>query len=271
MTAYRRLTDNDRRLGPITIGERDKRNRPLSIGIQSGDEEHTGCSLMLRGFGWPLRVALPQIIKPWREWRVVKNPDAYWAARGGGYWNVWRREYSLYLNEGALHIHYGPQTHDSITTKSKCYFLPWKQWRNIRHSMYGIQGEHFWTEAPKPRRNWDDWHKAREQCPVARFVIEDYDGARIVASTRIEEREYRIGDSWCSWLGYLRRPRLFRSLMIDFAAEVGPDKGSWKGGMMGHSIDMLPGELHEAAFRRYCEQEVSSKNGRSRIQFIGVA
>jgi hypothetical protein len=34
---------------------------------------------------------------------------------------------------------------------------------------------------------------------------------------------------------------------------------------------MLPGELHEAAFRRYCEQEVSSKNGRSRIQFIGVA
>jgi hypothetical protein len=31
-------------------------------------------------------------------------------------------------------------------------------------------------------------------------------------------------------------------------------KGSWKGGTVGHSIAMLPGELHGAAFARYCEQ-----------------
>jgi hypothetical protein len=39
--------------------------------------------------------------------------------------------------------------------------------------------------------------------------------------------------------------------------------------MMGHGIDMLPGELHEAAFRRYCEQDVRNKYGPSRIKFIG--
>ncbi len=268
---YRRLTDNDTRLGILTIGERDARHRPLSIGIDSGEEEYPGCSLMLRAFGWSVRVALPAIIKPWKEWHVVRPPDAYWEARGGGYWNVWHREYSIYINEGTLHLYYGQQTHDSITTKSKCYFLPWKQWRMVRHSMYGLQAEHYWTEQTKPRRDWDDWHKARESCPTADFVIEDYDGEKIEARTRIEEREYRWGDSWCKWLGYLRPTRLYRSLMVDFSAEVGTDKGSWKGGMMGHSIDMLPGELHEDAFRRYCQQEVRSKNGASRIKFIGVA
>ena len=34
--------------------------------------------------------------------------------------------------------------------------------------------------------------------------------------------------------------------------ETGSKKGSWKGGTIGHGIDMLPGELHEGAFRRYC-------------------
>jgi hypothetical protein len=33
---------------------------------------------------------------------------------------------------------------------------------------------------------------------------------------------------------------------------------------------MLPGELHEAAFRRYCEQEHHSKYQRFKISFVGV-
>ncbi len=267
MATYNRLTDNDTQVGPITIGERDKRHRPLSVGVQSGDDQHSGCSLMLRGFGWSVRVAIPQIIKPWREFHPVKG-DAYWDAHGGGYWNVWRREYSLYVNEGTLHVYYGAQTHDSATTKSKCYFLPWMHWRHVRHSMYGLQGEHFWTEAPKPRRNWDDWHKAKESCPTAKFTIEDYDGAQIVAMTRIEEREWRFGDKWCSWLSLFRRPKIRRSLDISFDQEIGTEKGSWKGGLMGTGIDMLPGELHEAAFRRFCEQDIRNKYGPSRIKFV---
>lgn len=31
-------------------------------------------------------------------------------------------------------------------------------------------------------------------------------------------------------------------------------KGSWKGGTIGHSIEMPPGELHADAFRRYCAE-----------------
>ena len=50
----------------------------------------------------------------------------------------------------------------------------------------------------------------------------------------------------------------------------GPEKGSWKGGTMGHGIDMVAGELHESAFRRYCETEQQARYGKTfRLTFIG--
>ena len=42
-------------------------------------------------------------------------------------------------------------------------------------------------------------------------------------------------------------------------------------GLMGTGIDMLPGELHEAAFRRFCEQDIHNKYGPSRVKFLGPA
>lgn len=37
----------------------------------------------------------------------------------------------------------------------------------------------------------------------------------------------------------------------------------WKGGTTGHAINMLSGELHEAAFRRYCAE--------NNMTFVSVA
>lgn len=68
-----------------------------------------------------------------------------------------------------------------------------------------------------------------------------------------------IGTLWgCCIGGWLRR-----SLDIRFSGETGHRKGSWKGGTVGHSINMLPGELHEAAFHRYCTEH--------EMTFIGEA
>lgn len=263
---YLRLTDNDTRLGPITIGERSKTWRPFGVSLGSGDEEHSGCSVMLRAFGWSVRVATPQIIKPWREFHPVKN-DPYWDQHGGGYWNVWRREFGFMVSDGALHICHGPQTHDSITTKSKCLFLPWKQLRHVRHSFYGLDGAHIIT-LPEPCP-WEQREAIVATIPKVVFAFKDFDGEEINCTTRIEEREWLRGDKWCKWLSWFYAPQISRSLNLDFSKEVGREKGSWKGGTMGHSIEMLPGELHESAFRRYCERGMSSKYGTSPMTFVG--
>mgnify|MGYP001619279555 CR=1 FL=1 len=98
-------------------------------------------------------------------------------------------------------------------------------------------------------------------------MIIDHDGERIGVETYVEERERRLGTGWFRWLGFIVPKRCSRSLDIRFKSEVGPEKGSWKGGLIGHGIDMLPGERHEQAFRRYCKEEHRSKSGRYRMTF----
>lgn len=259
---YRRWSDRDRHLGPYVLVSRNSKTwSPLALVLQSGDgDERPGCCLRLSAFGWTAIIELPEILKPW------VNPKSSWDRHS--------REFGFSLSEGFLQVFLGPQTHDSTTTKSWCAHLPWTQWRHIRTSQFDDKGEHYFTEWSRPRGfklrdNWSALYEVRKRCPAEVFEFDDYDGKRIKATTTIEERHYKFGEGWFKWLSLFRRDMVRRSLNLEFSEEVGPEKGSWKGGTTGHSIEMLPGEMHEAAFRRYCEQEHSAKGRRYRIRYVG--
>ena len=242
-----RWSDNDRYFGPFTYARATKAGadyRPLAIVLGSGDgDDYPGCSLRLSGSAHTLIIALPAIIKPWVHFVPTKN---------GGYEDTHAREYGFSLSDGFLQVFLGPQTHDSLTTKNWCTHLPWTQWRHVRHSYYGMEGELFYTVPRKAR--WSEYADKADACPTRTFTFTDYDSERLTAKTCIEEREWRFGEGWFKWLSIFRRPRIRRSLDIQFSGETGERKGGWKGGVTGHSIEMLPGELHASAFRRYCAQ-----------------
>lgn len=275
-----RLTDNDTKFGPFTLGRLDPTGwNPIRLVLSSGGgDEDRGCTLTAYAFRRALRVRLPQIIKPWRQW-VDTSKYAWASGPNAGYWDVHAREYGFSLSEGFLQLFLGAQTHDSTTTQSWCKHLPWTQWHFHRHSYHGLAGELLkeWVEPRRRKRDGSGFDRFSEQrgfkqtMPKVRFEIEDYDGQRITATTLIEERTYTFGEGWFQWLRFFRRDMIRRSLSIEFSAEVGPEKGSWKGGTMGHGIEMLPGELHEQAFRRYCLEEQQAKGSRYRIKFVGVA
>jgi hypothetical protein len=269
--SHLRWGDNDRRFGPFLYSRDGRGYRPLALMLSSGDDEDRVCQLRLSAFGHTFIAALPPIVRPWRR-KVYPNErhpgswDAATIERLGRdwYWDTHRREYGVSYNDGFLQVHFGRQTHDSSTTQDWCTHLPWTQWRHVRRSFYGLEGEHYATE-PDVGRRWprDDgeWSKRWERtkamedgCPSVTFAFADYDGDALTARTRIEEREWRFGQGWFKWLSVFRKPRISRDLDIRFSGETGKRKGSWKGGTTGHSIEMLPGELHEAAFRRYCEK-----------------
>ena len=94
-------------------------------------------------------------------------------------------------------------------------------------------------------------------------------------------QEHRVGEPLAVDLGahaldHRVRRRAFRAAPPALqdpgdVGETGREKGSWKGGTIGTSIEMLPGELHESAFRRYCDEEHRAKSGKYRIKFIGAA
>lgn len=257
----RRWGDHDRYFGPFTFAFRE-RWRHTAILLSSGDDKYPGCNLRISAFGNTVIVGLPPVIKPHVGWHDLSHYD--WANPGPD-----EREYGFTLSDGHLSVKLGRQTHDSSTTKYWSCFLPWTQWRHVRHSFYGLQGEHVAT-LPDTGKSYlgdpDRWDRERAieaATPTVAFEFDDYDGERIVCTSKIEEREWRFGTGWFKWLSLFRKPRISRSLDLRFSAETGERKGSWKGGTVGHAITMLPGELHEAAFRRYCAEH--------RMTFIGPA
>ncbi len=249
-----RLSDSDKRFGPITIGTWHK---SFSAWIESGyDDDSGGTRFLLTGFGRAIRFALPiSLLKP--SGKYGENQTRYGVSlsdMGNGY--------------DFFQAYFGPQTWDSSTQKSWCCHFPWKQWRHVRHSLYRPEdGSHFYTQPAGD--DFLEFMDQKEKCPKAVFEFEDFDGERITATCTVEEREWRKGSGWFKWLSWFYKPKVSRCLDLDFSAETGPEKGSWKGGITGHGFDMLPGQSCEDAFRRYCDIEHEHKGRKYRLKFIG--
>lgn len=269
MTRAVRWGDNDRYFGPFTFAWSDH-YRTIAISVQSGDEDERKGYFRFSLGRMSFLAALPTwLIRPEKK-RVQAT---YWSAEDiarmgrDWYWEAIPREYGFSIVDGHLSVCYGRSTHDSSTEQRWGCFLPWTQWRFVRHSFYDADGNHFWT-APKGA-SWDQRREMEEKCPTLQFSFRDHDGETLIATTKIEEREWLFGEGWFKWLSWFRKPMIRRSLDISFSGETGPEKGSWKGGTVGTGIDMKPGELHEAAFRRYCDEEHRSKYRKYKVEFIG--
>jgi hypothetical protein len=250
-----RLTDNDKNWGPFTLGRWTKQ---LSICLETGDVESRNplrFTLLIVAFGWALRFAFPLWL---RSWGAERKYGISISDMGNGY--------------DFLQVRFGPQSWDSERDYSWCKHLPWKQWDCVRHSIYTPDGAHFFTE---PRRKkgqpsgFFSFYEKKQECPASYFKFKDYDGEVITATCIVEEREWHRGWGWFKWLKWFYRPKIRRDLDLAFSAEVGPEKGSWKGGTIGHGIDMLPGESPRQAFERYCKQEHTRKGRSFSLSFIG--
>lgn len=254
-----RWSNNDRHFGPFTYAVKD--GRDFGIVLKSRGDEDSQAYGRVRLFGLTVLWPLPGwLIRPHREKVTARYWDAETIKRMGRdwYWSVHERAFGFTFTEGALHLYYGKQTNEWPGSKSRCIFLPWREWRVTRDDLFDAEGQFF---AALHGREWDERHRLQDACPRVLFLFKDYDGEEITAYCHIKEWDRKLGTGWFKWLSLLRRKQVRRSLDIRFSAEVGPRKGSWKGGTVGHIIEMLPGELHETAFRRYCDQ--------NRLTFVG--
>lgn len=273
-----RMTDNDRNWGPFTLA---RWKNVFTAEFSTGDEEDGPMQnqLLFVAFGWALRITLPNLIPCAREKVEAKSWDAETIKRLGRdyYFNTWDRRFGISLSDMGngydfLQVRFGRQTNDSRTDMDWCRHLPWMQWDHVRRSLYSPDGTHFYTE---PRRirgiesHREVW-KEEEKCPCSYFGFEDFDGEMIVATCRIEEMEWHKGEGWFKWLRFFHKPKIRRSLDLRFNAEVGPEKGSWKGGTIGTGCEMLHFDTPETAFRRYCEKQQRARHDRKyQIRFIG--
>lgn len=269
----RRWSNNDKHFWPFTWSTSECSRLGFVIDSGADDGGSGSCHIRLYLFRAVLICELPRIVRDYRVRHSAKSWSAEDIARIGRDWyeEVFPREYGFAFIDGDLHTYFGAQTHDSRTDQNKVFFLPWRAWRFIRTSLYDLKGLHFWTELDSHRAAWGASIAVKAACPKALFEFEDFDGQKIIATTHIEESEWHFGEGVFKWLSWFRKPKIHRTLDLEFNKEVGPEKGSWKGGTVGTSIEMLPGELHEAALKRYCEREHRSKSRRYRVRYLGIA
>jgi hypothetical protein len=263
----------DTRYGYVTnwIGE-----ACISVDLNSGYSEHKPHLSIIVGKVYVLLYMPKWTIAPRRR-RVQANWDAATVARMGRdwYYDETRRQVGVSVSLRDMRVHYGVQPDSWPGDKSAMWSFPWMKLRHVRFSLYDLNGEPFWSQHDRDDiRGMDRFaaqHEAEKACPKMVFKFEDYDGEPRIATPHIEEREWRHGDGRFKWISWFRKPRISRSLAVNFDKEVGYEKGSWKGGFMGGSIEMEPGELHASAFARFCAKGIRNKNGVSPLKLVGAA
>lgn len=269
-----RYSDDDIVIGPLLFCKTDWKSIALIFQSKNPDEESDKCVLTLRIKGYVLRISLPDIIKPYVTKQTAGNWDKATIERLGRDWYpvYHTRTYGFCLDGNFFQLFYGIQYADlykskKLKPKSWSCHLPWTQWRFYKFSTFDAEGKVFLECFHKPKQ-FDDITEVRNKTPSIKFLVEDYDGTSVIASTILDERMWLKGEGKFKWLSYFYKPKVIRNLDIRFNKEIGKDKGTWKGGLIGHSLEVIPGELHEQVFRRYCEQKVRSRNGKSKIKFI---
>lgn len=139
--------------------------------------------------------------------------------------------------------------------KRKCIYMPWSyDW--YRTSTI-IKDNTWFNETKKNRLNWSgkedgygsyNWlqkNSKKEIFPYT-YILKGGNIQNLSAEVKVEEREWR--QKWLKWTSLFNKTR--KTIAIEFSEEVGEGKGSWKGGTVGCSFELLSNETPEQCLRR---------------------
>lgn len=220
---------------------------------------------------------VPEIFKPKKKW--VDTSNYSWSSSSGGYWDYIQKKYGFYIHNDYIHTYYGIQPgvwsskDKENSDHTKLFDIPWRQtyllyWRYWTpdwkiYDMISID--------KKGRLDYSHVQSIQKSVPKVKFRFNDFDGEEIIATCYIEERRDEHGTGWCKWLKYFKKPLISYFLRLEFDKETGYEKGSWKGGTLGHAVEMGFKESPLEAFKRYGSSEDSYKNhGRKFRNFTNI-
>lgn len=218
---------------------------------------------------WYIKV--PEFIKPKTYW--VDTTNASWnkdKEKPCGFMESIQKDYGISITKNHIFLYYGIQPgswiRDDPANSDHCKLFDWPwQLEIVRHDLLYPDGSIYHRNNYPKKKNerhlhwyevlegWSD-KKVQEQVEtqVAEFVNLDHwtkDGKNQKARIRLtgEEREWR--PRCTRWLPIFKR--IQRVVDCDSNEELGPRAGSWKGGMLGWSVDWEKNESMKDAFWRW--------------------
>ena len=202
-----------------------------------------------------------------------------------------QRKFGFTMDRTATHIYFGDQNEDRSLAEQEyvIFFYPWRI-STVEHYVQSLDGSRqfdysmeYYAKQRRGEPTTDCWQHWQDVCtkycnelgltslndriqavpPSLQDIFgfgEYYDEyARrpghylppVVARYHIERYVYQRGESkFWRWLLSFTKYSV-RELHIEFGQEIGPERGSWKGGTLGCSFKMLPGETAAQAWHRY--------------------
>lgn len=209
-----------------------KTERWYQLTISSGscdDDYNVSPHIILRGFDYVFQLQLPFLkyfLKPYKS----------------EYYSMYfEREYGFSIFEDHFSILYGPQTHDSTTTKRYGCTIPWMDWELIRITILNPDYTVYYSNMKD--LEYDEREEVEKNVPNKLvFTIIDADGQPNRAICHLEEREWQAGwKPWWKWVRLFKKPIISRYLCGEFDREAGKEQGSYKGGVLSfhHYMERL--------------------------------
>lgn len=162
------------------------------------------------------------------------------------------------ISEGFFSLFYGRQSDYSSQDKSWHCHVPWQDKRMVRYRYFDIDRympiREFYDE--RGRIPFDPHYQFEQSSalPKRSYRLTDYDGETIYCTVHVKEMMWKHGTRWCRWMSWFIPNRIRTYVEMEFCPAYGRKKNTWKGGTIGHSIDLLAGERTDDAMRRYCTE-----------------
>lgn len=173
------------------------------------------------------------------------------------YFQHYNRAYGIQYREGTLIVNYGIAPHHTgINPEPQALYwdIPWLAYTHISKEILDFEGNRV------ELKNVEDSAEIKEKAPKRYFEVLDYDNTKLLLETHIERRTWRRGTGWFKWLGFIY-PKFVKTWLevrvVD--GELGPGKSDWKGGILGFSVPLAPGQTPLDALIHYGAKR--SRNG----------
>lgn len=164
-------------------------------------------------------------------------------------WGINIHDHAIFVYTGSGNI---------FGSSLKSVYLPWAlQW--VRTSTL-LNDNTWYNEVPGKVRTYDDSKNDKgthnwieeNRWKETHDYIDSYDNSVVQATIGVREHEWR--PKWFKWTSLFAKKR--RSITVDFSDEVGENKGSWKGGTLGCSYDLLPNETPYQCLKRMEKERI---------------
>ena len=210
-------------IGQWYIGWRSKQ---FELTYRSRGYDYENAELHISLFGWHSMFRLP-----WKH----KKMD----------WYREEKKYGLSVFEKTLYAYWGWNCKSwefPFVTYGSC--VRWERYKGAADAyFYCSERKEFWETHPYKMKYEGG---CQEPTTWEYDYTDPYDGAVVPCKFWVEEMEWR--PKWLKWTKRFAKVR--RYIEVEFSQEMGPRKGSWKGGTLGCGYEMLPNEHPTACIQR---------------------